>query len=95
MPRAWERPERTTRVPKVPRLPSPPEPPAKPLGLRPGVVAQEAEDRGPEANVGRDTALLPIEEGAGVAAQGAGGILLQEPAVQAGTLEVLAHGLGV
>jgi hypothetical protein len=63
--------------------------------LRPGVVAQEAEDRRPEANVGLDTALLPIEKGAGVAADLLGSISLLDAPFKAGALQVLAHRPGL
>jgi hypothetical protein len=45
-----------------------PDPPTKARRLRPGVVAQEGQDRRPAANVGRHTALLPMEEGQRAAA---------------------------
>jgi hypothetical protein len=67
--------------------------PAQALGLR--AVAQEAEDRRPEANVGRDTALLPSAEGGGAAAKHTGRLLLPDAAVEPGSLQVLAHCPGV
>jgi hypothetical protein len=69
--------------------------PPRVSGAGRGAVAQETEDCRPEANVGRHAALFPIEEGAGVAADRSGGVLLPETAVEAGTLQVLAHRPGV
>jgi putative PIN family toxin of toxin-antitoxin system len=72
-----------------------PDPPTKARGLRAGVVAKEAEDCRPEANVGRHTALLPIEESARVAADLPGSVPLLDVPVEAGTLQVLAHRPGL
>ena len=67
---------------------------AKALGLRPGVVAQEAEDRGQEAQLRLGTTLLPIEEGCLGAADLSGDVLLPETAIEADPPEVLAQGPG-